>query len=130
MKTVGITSKINGFKRSLKENNERKMAFFCRPQDRCWAKDFLKSHKNSPSDRFHKLNSFQTLNSLIEWEICKCLTKIEEWRFYQQLNDHIRVTGVVLYSVNILIWQEKNLINKNSRMRNWQRLLQTFLFKS
>ena len=28
MKTVGITSKINGFKRSLKENNERKMAFF------------------------------------------------------------------------------------------------------
>ena len=28
MKTVRITSKINGFKRSLKENNERKMAFF------------------------------------------------------------------------------------------------------
>ena len=28
IKTVGITSKINGFKRSLKENNERKMAFF------------------------------------------------------------------------------------------------------
>ena len=28
MKTGGITSKINGFKRSLKENNERKMAFF------------------------------------------------------------------------------------------------------
>ena len=34
MKTVGITSNINGFKRSLKEKNERKMAFFCRPQDK------------------------------------------------------------------------------------------------
>ena len=58
MKTVRITSKINGFKRSLKENNERKMAFFCRPQDRYKGKFILKSHinQNSNSDIFQTLN--------------------------------------------------------------------------
>ena len=58
MKTVRITSKINGFKRSLKENNERKMAFFCRPQDRYKEKFILKSHinQNSNSDIFQTLN--------------------------------------------------------------------------
>ena len=58
MKTVRITSKINGFKRSLKENNERKMAFFCRPQDRYMGKYFLKSHINQNSN----CDIFQTLN--------------------------------------------------------------------
>ena len=58
MKTVRITSKINGFKRSLKENNERKMAFFCRPQDRYKEKFILKSHINQSSNS----DIFQTLN--------------------------------------------------------------------